>query len=279
VIDTHFHLWRRGEAQQTGVLAAPYLQRDVRWSDFVAAWEGLAVEQAVAVQVNDFVDGIVEAGFITGEADPRRLGAIVAWARLEDPGVGVELERLRALPAVRAVRRTCQIEADLEFCVRPEYARGVRLLGELGLAGDVCVRLDQVRALPRLARACPETTVVLEHLGKPDLSRPPAAYWLRAVDELGSLANVAAKLSVVVHRADDPPLSAEVAAPFVRHLLDCLGPDRLMFGSNWPVSTAVIDYRGWIELVRELVGDDERIWSDTARRVYGLSPSASPPTG
>lgn len=270
MIDTHFHLWRRDEAQQTGVMAAAYLQRDIGWNDFLAAWDGLPVEQAVNVQVNDFVDGTAEAGFVAGEADPGRLGAIVAWAQLESPEVDAELERLRRLPAVRGVRRTCQIEADPEFCARPEYVRGARRLGELALVCDVCVRLDQVRALPRLARACPETTIVLEHLGKPDLRQPPTTYWLRAVEELGVLANVMAKLSVVVHRADDPPLTAEAAAPFVRHLLDCLGPDRLMFGSNWPVSTAVIDYRGWAQLVRDLAGDDGRIWSGTARRVYRL---------
>ena len=227
MIDTHFHLWRRAGANQTGILAAPYLARDVRWDHFLAAWEGLPVEQAVNVPIRDFVDGAVEARCVAAEADP-------------------------------------------EFCLRPEYVRGVRLLGELGLVCDMCVRLEQVRALPSLVRSCPETTVVLEHLGKPDLGQPPPAYWMRAIEELAALPNAAAKLSVVVHTADDPPLIVDAAAPFVHHLVACVGMERLMFGSNWPVSTAVIDYRGWVDLVRELAGDDQRIWSATARRVYQL---------
>ncbi len=271
-IDTHFHLWRYGDAIRTGILAAPYLQRDVRWTDFVDAWAGEPVESAVNVQVDDFVDGTIEARFVAGEASPDRLGGIVAWAQLESPGVGAELARLRGLPLVRGVRRTCQIESDAEFCCRPDYVRGARMLGELGLVCDVCVRLEQVAAVARLARACPDTTVVLEHLGKPDLSRPAAAYWMRAVQEMGALPNVAAKLSVTVQTPDDPPLRAEAVAPFVRHVLDCFGPGRVMFGSNWPVSTAVIGYREWILLLRELVGDDDLIWSGTARRVYGLAP-------
>jgi L-fuconolactonase len=225
----------------------------------------------VNVQVDDFVDGTVEARFVTAEADPRRLGGVVAWAHLENPAAGTELARLRAIPQVRGVRRTCQIEADPEFCASAPYVRGARLLGELGLVCDVCVRLQQVRALPRLARACPETTFVLEHLGKPDLAQPPPDYWLRAVEDMGALPNVVAKLSVTVHSAADPPLTAGAAAPFVGHLLDHLGPDRLMFGSNWPVSTAVIGYRAWVDVVRQLAGDDERVWAATARRVYGLS--------
>lgn len=269
MIDSHFHLWRHAGVGRAGILAAPYLQRDVRWTDVADAWAGLPIEAGVDVQVEDFADGTVEARFVAGEADPARLVGIVAWARLEAPDVARELDRLRALPAVRAVRRTCQIEADPGFCCRPQYVRGVRLLGTLGLACDVCVRLEQVAAVPRLARACPETTIVLEHLGKPDLGRPPAAHWLRAVEEMGRLPNVVAKLSVTVHAADDPPLRADSVGPFVRHLLDCLGPDRLMFGSNWPVAEAVIGYAAWVSMLRDLVGEDPRIWSETARRVYG----------
>src|SRR6266700_17704 len=115
MVDTHFHLWRAGGAGRTGILAAPYLRRDVRWADFAAAWDGLPVEQVVNVQVDDFVDGTEEARFVAGEADPARLGGLVAWARLESPGAGAELARLRELPRVRGVRRTCQIEADPGF--------------------------------------------------------------------------------------------------------------------------------------------------------------------
>lgn len=270
MVDTHFHLWRRAEANQTGILTAPYLERDVRWDQFVSAWEGLPIQQAVNVQINDFVDGTVEARWVAAEADPEHFTGMIAWAQLESPDVGAELERLRTIPAVRGVRRSCQIEADPEFCLRPEYVRGVRLLGELGLVCDMCVRLEQVCALPGLVRSCPETTVVLEHLGKPDLAQLPLPYWLRAIEELAALPNAAAKLSVVVHTADDPPLTVDAAAPFVHHLLACFGAERLMFGSNWPVSTAVIDYRGWVDLVQELAGDDQRIWSATARRIYQL---------
>lgn len=271
MIDTHVHLWRRSRAQQAGILSARYLQRDAVWRDFVAAWHGLAVERVVGVQVNDFVDGTEEARLFVGEADAAVLGGYVAWAQLERLDVRAGLERLRRMPAVCAVRRTLQIEADPEFCLRGEYVRGARLLGELGLLCELCVRLDQVSALPRLVRECPETTFVLQHMGKPDLSKRPAGYWLRAMEALAALPNLVAKLSVVVHRPDDPPLTAEAVAPFVEHLTDCFGADRLMFGSNWPVSTAVIDYRGWVELMRDLAGGDERLWSGTARRVYGLA--------
>jgi L-fuconolactonase len=273
VIDSHFHIWRRADAKQSGILAAPYLQRDASWEDFRAASGDLALEGAVNIQVNDFCDGTVEARYIgvVAHGDPL-LGAMIAWARIESAEARGELERLLGLAHVRGVRRTCQFEADPEFCASSDYVRGVRLLGELDLLCEICVRLEQVKALPRLARACPETLIVLQHLGKPDHSQPPPAYWLRAIEELAALPNVLAKVSVVVHSDRDAALTTDLVAPFVRHVAGCFGPVRVFFGSNWPVAGAVVSYQGWVEMLRELLGDDERFWAGNARRLYRLPP-------
>jgi L-fuconolactonase len=236
VIDSHFHCWRRAEAKQRGILAAGYLQRDFSFDDLAIA-AGPELEAAVEVQVNDFADGAVEARYIDSVAAQHpRLGAHIACAQLESPEVARELDALQALAIVRGVRRTCQIETDAGFCARADYVRGAQLLGERGLLCEICVRLDQVAAVPRLAREAPETQIVLEHLGKPDLTQPPTAEWLRAIERLGSLSNVSCKLSVVVHSDADEPYRAERVRPFVTHVVDCLGWERLMFGSNWPVA-------------------------------------------
>lgn len=277
MIDTHFHCWRRAAAKQRGILAAPYLQRDFSFADLAAA-AGPGLEAAVEVQVNDFTDGADEARYVESVASEHpRLAAHVAWAQLESPSVAAELDRLQRLPLVRGVRRTCQIESDPDFCARPGYVRGARLLGERGLLCEICVRLEQIAAVPRLARAAPETPIVLQHLGKPDLRRPPVSLWLSAVEELGRLPNVTAKLSVVVQAEDDEPYSADRVAPFVTHLVDCLGWDRVMFGSNWPVATAVVGYGEWVEMLRQILSGhgagEERlraVFTATARSLYRI---------
>ena len=271
MIDTHIHLWRRADAKQSGILARPYLQRDILWDDYRAVWGGEQVEKAVQVQVNDFVDPLWEAAFAAGiaESEPG-LGAYVTWAALEQPYLDDELDDLEPLHLVRGVRRTCQFEKDPEFCASKAYIRGARRLGERGLLCEICVRLEQIVALPRLVRACPETVFVLQHLGKPDLGRPPEPGWLRAVEELGALPNVHCKLSPVVHTDADPHSGVEMVAPFVEHLLDCFGRERLLYGSNWPVAEAVVGYAEWVGIVRELVGADEAVFTGNARRLYRL---------
>ena len=225
MIDTHIHLWRRAEAKQSGILARPYLQRDFLWADYARAWGGERVERAVQVQVNDFTDPLWEAAFAAGMAESEpRLGAYVTWAAVEQPYLDDELDDVEPLQLVRGVRRTCQFEPDPEFCASDAYIRGSRRLGERDLLCEICVRLEQIAALPRLVRACPETVFVLQHIGKPDLRRPPEPVWLEALEELGALPNVHAKLSVVVHSDTDPPYDAEALAP--RHVRQQLARGR-----------------------------------------------------
>ncbi len=284
MIDTHFHCWRREEAKQRGILAASYLQRDFSFDELLSV-AGPELEAAVEVQVNDFADGVVEAKYIDSVAAQHpRLGAHIAWAQLESPEVARELDALQALAIVRGVRRTCQIEADPDFCARPEYIRGAQLLGERGLLCEICVRLEQVAAVPRLAREAPQTQIVLEHLGKPDLAQPPTAVWLRAIEQLGRLPNVTCKLSVVVHGDADEPYRAERVAPFVTHAVDCLGWHRVMFGGNWPVATAVVGYAEWVGMLEQILrghGGDagrlERVFGENARTLYRLSQRAQAP--
>lgn len=273
IVDSHHHLWRREDIGRDGILGEPYLDQDFSWEDFNVAWDGLDVGATVFVQVRDDED---EVEYVQSVAERNRgLAAMIAWAPLEDPEVYPVLARLRRRPLVRGVRRNTQHEPDPDFVSGDGYVRGARLLGEMGLVCEVCVRREQIAAVPRLARACPETAIVVEHLGKPDVSGPPPAAWLHSVEELGRLPNVYCKVSTVVHSvADQSPRSA-VLAPYLTHLVATLGWERLLFGSNWPVSTALVSYRGWVELLDGLLDaatPEQRaaFFAGNAARLYAL---------
>lgn len=274
LIDSHHHLWRRPEAPFTGILGAPYLDRDFSFPDLEQAADGLPLRGTVFVQVRDDLE---EVDYVESVArDHPGLRAMIAFAPLEDPGVGAWLDRLGARSLVRGVRRNTQWEADPAFVLQPSFVAGGRLLGERGLLCELCVKHEQLAAVAPFARECPETRIVLEHLGKPDVTGPPPAAWLREVEELARVPNVVCKVSVVVHGGEDPALRSDVIAPFVRHAVDCFGWDRVLFGSNWPVSTAVVAYRPWVEMVAEILSgaapaqlDD--LFAGNARRLYGLS--------
>ena len=156
MVDSHFHLWRRRDAKQAGVLAAPYLQRDVPWRAYAAATRGLPLEGCVAVQVNDFVDGRPEARYLAGVARQHpQLRAVVAWAQLEAAGAGQQLQELAALPLVAGVRRSTQHEADPGLAGSAAFVAGARRLAPRRWVCEVCVKWFQLEGVVRLAEACP----------------------------------------------------------------------------------------------------------------------------
>jgi L-fuconolactonase len=274
LIDTHHHLWRRAEAPFAGILGSPYLDRDFSFSDLEQAADGLPLGGTVFVQVRDDLEEVDYVESVAREHPALR--AMIAFAPLEDPAVGAWLDRLAERPIVRGVRRNTQWEADPAFVLQPSFVAGGRLLGERGLLCELCVKHEQLAAVPAFVRECPETRVVLEHLGKPDVTGPPPGAWLRGIEELAALPNVVCKVSVVVHGDGDPALGTDVMAPFVRHLVDCFGWDRLLFGSNWPVSTAVVGYRAWVEMVAEILSgaapaELARLFAGNALSLYELS--------
>jgi L-fuconolactonase len=272
-VDSHHHLWRLRDIPREGILGASYLARDFTWEDFEFAWGGLPVSRSVFVQVRSDVE---EVAFVEGVAERHHaLGAMIAWAPVEREDLTTVLERLRRHPLVRGVRRNTQHEEDPDFCARPDFVAGVRRVGALGYLCEICVRHRQLPAAVALARACPDTTIVLEHLGKPDVAGPPPSYWLRGIEALGALPNVFCKVSVVVHEPTDRPYDAETLGPFVRHALEAFGWDRVLFGSNWPVSTAVVSYSGWAELLLSVLdarpADIAKLFAGNAKRLYRLN--------
>ncbi len=254
IVDSHFHLFRRADVPNAGLLAAQALQRDFLWPDFEAAWHGLPVKGGLMVQVRDESEGVAEAGFVTSIAIPEpRLRGLVAGNLLEDPARRGELATLREVRLVRGIRRGTQFHPDPGYLARPPMIEGFRELGRLGLVGEVCVKHFQLEGVVELAKECRETTIVLDHLGKPEVGRQPQPVWEAELAELAERPNVRCKVSVVVQTPDDPPLDPAAMAPLIKHAVRVFGWERVIFGSNWPVSTTVIGYRDWLDLVLESV--------------------------
>jgi len=273
VIDTHVHFIdpaRLSYPWLEGVLDRPHTPGDY------AAGHGtppgvIAVEAGrVAGQAAD------EVAWVRREAAARPwIRGIVAHADIEDPDVERTLSAYRADPFVVGVRRNLQDEDD-GFLASSAMVRGTRLLGESGLPFDACVRERQLPELITLARACPQTTIVLDHLGKP---RPGAGHdaWRAAIRELSTLPHVACKLS---------GLSTEVPAGTPRdyfietltYVLEAFGTDRCLFGSDWPILTLATGYDDWLALVREAVdGHDAAaapaVLAGNAERLYRTFPA------
>jgi len=208
-----------------------------------------------------------EADWVTevAKTDPRIRG-IVAQAPLEKgEAVGPALARLTENPLVKGIRRLIQGEKDPEFCVRPDFVRGVQLLHAHGLSFDLCIKHPQLAATIKLVRQCPDVAFVLDHIGKPDIKAGRLDPWREELRELSKLENVWCKLSGLVTEADFGTWTPADLRPYLDHVVACFGFDRVMFGGDWPVSTQASDYPRWVATLDEALSGCS---AEELRKVY-----------
>ncbi len=211
-----------------------------------------------------------------------RIAAIVAHAPVER-GVAVRpfLEALASLPLVRGVRRLIQGEDDVAFCARPEFIAGVAELARYGMSFDVCARKEQLPAVRELAARCPQVSFVLDHCAKPGIRARELEPWKGDLRALSQLPNVSCKISGLVTEAEPGSWRAADLQPYIDHAIACFGPERCMFGGDWPVVLLAASYQRWSETFLAAIaalGPEQRRQPCSGHRAAGLPPDLSAPS-
>ena len=276
VVDAHVHLWDPHRLRYTW-LDGTELDRLIDASTLRAA-SGTGTDFVVVQADCADTQGLAEVGWLVEQsAQLPGLRGIVAFAPLER-GAGVRdyLGTLRAIPSVVGVRRLIQDERP-GFAVAERFLDGVAALADFELTFDVCARSSQLDEVIELVRRTPDVQFVLDHVGKPRIGADPSRWRLQIV-ELAARRNIVCKLSGLMTEIVSGPTGVEAAEPYLAHALAEFGPDRCLFGSDWPVMTLAASYSDWLDLVVSLVpGEDDRraVLAGTAERVYELSASAT----
>jgi L-fuconolactonase len=162
------------------------------------------------------------------------------------------------------------------YCLTDQYVVSVRLLGELGMSFDLCMRPEDLPDGAKLIDACPDTRFVLDHCGNANVQADDLSAWRRDIADLAKRPNVIGKISGIVAFAKPGDWSADDLAPIVNHTLDVFGPDRVVFGGDWPVCTLVATFREWVEALKQIVADrplaeQRKLFHDNAVGFYGLA--------
>ena len=277
IIDAHHHLWERGRFRYSWLRGFPALDRDYLLHDFEQVARECGVARSVFVQADtDPAFGLQETKWALSlaQAGPTIAG-VVGWAPVGADDLEDFLEKLGTHPLLKGVRRLIQGEPDPDFCTRPGFVAGVRCLAQRGLSFDLCVYHRQLPAVIRLVRQVPEASFVLDHAGKPGIATGQIEPWKSHIRELAGLENVVCKVSGMVTEAEWGTWKAADLRPYLEQVVQAFGFGRVMFGSDWPVSTLAADYRRWLETVQEAVRDatsreQEQLFSGTATRFYRL---------
>jgi L-fuconolactonase len=284
IIDAHHHLWDPGIRRHAWLDGQPALRRPFTMEEFTGLAAGHGVTGSVLVQVLPSAEETAEFLALAGGGGGTLVTSVVGWADLTERDVAVQIARLRALPGgdrLAGLRHLVQDEPDPGWLDRPDVRRGLDAVGEAGLVYDLLVRPAQLPAAIRAARDLPRVRFVLDHGGKPDIAHRRLEPWGSLVAELALQPNVSCKLSGLVTEAG-PHWSAARIGPYASRLIDWFGPDRLMFGSDWPVCTLAASYGEVLGLAVALavrLGPDEvdAVLGRNAARIYGLGRPASSP--
>jgi L-fuconolactonase len=251
IVDAHHHVWDPAAARHAWLDCLPALNRPFSPADFERVGTPEGVAASVLVQV--LASAEETEGFLALAAASDLVAGVVGWADLTSPAVADEIARLRAGPGgdlLAGIRHLVQDEPDPDWLGRPDVRRGLRAVGAAGLPYDLLVRPGQLPAALAVTGALGDVRFVLDHGAKPDIASGRLEPWASLIRDLAARPNVSCKVSGLVTEAG-PGWRRGQIAPFLDHLLDCFGPGRLMFGSDWPVCMLVAGYAEVVAVARD----------------------------
>jgi L-fuconolactonase len=280
IVDTHQHLWDLSRFSLPWIEPGSPLARNFLMADYLAATAGLGVVRSVYMEVDVApAQQVAEAEWVIEacERGGTPLAGAVISGRPAAAGFPDYLARFRDRRPIKGLRQVLHGSGTPPgYCLDPAFLRGIRLLGEAGLSFDVCMRPAELPDAARLIDACPGTAFVLDHCGNADVRAEDRTRWRDDITRIAARPNVVGKVSGIVASARGTPWTADDLAPIVDHVLDAFGPDRVVFGGDWPVCTLAATYRQWVEALRTIVrhrpaADQRKLFHDNAVRVYRLS--------
>lgn len=279
IIDAHIHIWDLDRLRYPWLADVPTINRSFLLDDYHAARGPRNVEALVFVQCEcEPARHLEELAWVQScaDADPR-LKAIVPWAPLEaGDAVGEELLAIARDGRVKGVRRIIQFERDVDFCVQPGFVRGVQLLGEADLHCELTIAPIHFPNVLKLVAACPETRFILDHIGNPDIRAGVIEPWRSLLRQFAASGPHTCKFSNLVCNADLEKWQPDDLRPFADAVFEAFGPDRVIWGSDWPHALRASDFQRWLDTADLLTAgfstaDRRKIFHDNAVKFYRLA--------
>ena len=272
-VDAHQHFWRYDPQRHKWIDDnMSVLKRDFLPDEFVRELGVNQMDASIAVQVDQ---SEAETLFLLELADANpSIAGVVGWVDLRSSAVTERLQYFSQFEKLRGFRHIVQAEPD-DFLARPDFVSGLAALEPFGYTYDVLVYPRQLPAAIRLAAKLPQHTFVLDHIAKPEIKSGLLHPWRKQICELAAHPNVFCKLSGLVTEAHWQNWTPEDFKPYLDVVFENFGPERLMFGSDWPVCLLAADYGQVKRLIADYVhrnapDHENAIFGENAMRCYGL---------
>jgi L-fuconolactonase len=276
-IDAHHHIWRYAGREADYVWITDdlgHLKRDFGMEEFKPLLNVMGYQGAVAVQAREMVE---ETDFLLATAGSNpMIKAVVGWFDLCAENIEQQLELYAGNPKLKGLRMLIHDRKDVDFAFSTPHLNGVSKLEKFNLAYDLLLKPPHLPAAVKLVDALPNQKFVVDHIAKPDIKNQAFEPWLTGMKAIASRPNVYCKLSSVMTQAHWQHWKPADILPYLDIVLEAFGPQRIMIGSDWPVSTLVADYRvtmGLLETWAARLSQSERqaFLGDNCARFYGIT--------
>ncbi len=274
-VDSHHHFWKYDPDKYAWIgKDMGVLKRDFLPADLSREIEAAGIDGVVSVQARQTIEETRWLLEIAAQHD--FILGVVGWVPLATSEIGDVLDSFDGSPWLKAVRHVVQDEPDDEFILRDDFNRGVALLKDFGLVYDVLIFAKHLLPTIRFVDRHQDQPFVLDHIAKPTIAAAQFhKTWAAQLRELARRENVVCKFSGVVTEVRDREWSLDLLRPYWDVALAAFGPDRLLFGSDWPVCLLRSDYGKWVSTVRALIGElsneeQAAILGGNAARAYAL---------
>jgi L-fuconolactonase len=273
-IDSHHHLWKYSADQYPWMLGGmDGLRKDFLVPELHAVTRQAGVTGTIAVQARQRIEE-TEWLLTLAEQSDLILG-VVGWLPLAEEKVGSHLAAWAGHPKLRGVRHVLHDEVDDFYVLREAFNRGISLLKDFGLVYDILIFERHLPQTIQFVDRHPNQIFIIDHIAKPKIKDHIVAPWNAGIAELALRENVYCKISGMATEADWKCWTQDDLRPYFDTVLDAFGPQRLMFGSDWPVILVACDYKRWSSIVKSWIAElssaeREAIMAETAKTAYSL---------
>jgi predicted TIM-barrel fold metal-dependent hydrolase len=279
IIDTHQHLWDLGKFKLPWIKEGSPLARSYLTADYLKATAGLNVVKSVYMEVDvEPSQQAAEAEYVIDICKNGKtpMVAAIISGRPNSEGFKDYITRFKDSRYIKGVRQVLHgPDTPAGYCLDEKFIQGIRLLGDMGLSFDLCLRGDELLDGAKLIDACSGTRFILDHCGNADVQARDHSAWQRGLSAVAQRKNVVVKVSGIVASAKPGAWSADDLAPIISHTVAAFGHDRVMFGGDWPVCTLAATYKQWVEALKSIVRswkeeDQRKLFHDNAAKFYGI---------
>ena len=274
-IDCHMHFWTLAMEPYYSLWMSPDLR--TLYGDYLPrdAQPLMAANNVQGVVLVSAASSIHETGYLMGMADSQDfIRGVVAWVDILAPSAVEDLQSWARFRKLKSIRPYLQDLAEDDWILKPELDPAIKAMLDLGLRFDALIKPRHILNTVRFIERYPTLPVIVDVMAKPAICENGFEPWRRDIEQFRNLKHVYCKMSGILTE-DGPNWTRDRLRPYFEAIIDVFGPDRLVFGSDWPVVNLVADYSSWIETLNQALGgltraDQQKIWADNGERFYGV---------